>query len=189
VFLERLKNHAKHEDVLFEMRPLKCIVSNAVPEYEIAGLGQGNTTCDWHFRIGPIHIVLDVKNRIKSLIGHMAAIASSLNAGVVSITPPAPNPSDLFRDVEGKFRPICQLRQIQGAWIQTGIKEDEKALLTYFAQSLNKRKVHFAIISDWQDDALILARNPLTKLILRRTFKIAESKRFVSNEYVTSGSS
>jgi hypothetical protein len=50
VFLERLSNKEKHCDVLFEMRPINDLKQNLYANYEVAGFGIGNTTCDWQIK-------------------------------------------------------------------------------------------------------------------------------------------
>ncbi|MCX5866846.1 MAG: hypothetical protein NT009_05070 [Proteobacteria bacterium] len=183
-FLERLSNREKHYDVIFEMRPIKNVKSNLQINYEVSGLGIGNTNCDWQVKKKVINIVFDVKNRTKSLIEHMKQIIPGLNRGVANILPLPPNPADLFKNVENKLKEKCFLRQLQGVWIHTDIKESEDELNLFFQNKLNRKKVHFAILSDWEDDAFILVRNMLIKSILKRTFCLTESKRFVTREYV-----
>ena len=73
--------------------------------------------------------------------------------------------------------------QLQGVWIHSEIKEDEEKLTAYFRHNLKRKKVHFAILSDWKDDAYVLARNRIIAFLLKRAFGLTESKRFVSNDY------
>jgi len=182
-FLERLSNQEKHCDVLFEMRPMKDVKASLQTNYEVAGLGIGNTTCDWQVKGKFINIVLDVKNRTKSLLEHMKQLIPNLNKGTTNTLPLAPNPEDLFRSVENKLKEKCYVGQLQGVWIRSDIKEHEDKLTIHFRKTLNSRKVHFAILSDWKDDAFILARNTLIKSILKKIFGLKESKRFVIREY------
>ncbi|MCJ7507353.1 MAG: hypothetical protein MUO85_01315 [candidate division Zixibacteria bacterium] len=182
-FLERLSNKEKHCDVLFEMRPIKDVKVNLQTNYEVTGLGIGNTTYDWQVKGKFINIVFDVKNRTKSLLEHMKQIIPDLNRGTANILPSAPNPEDLFKSVENKLKEKCYLGQLQGVWIHSDIKEHEDKLTLYFKKTLNNRKVHFVILSDWKDDAFFLARNILIRSILKKTFGLTESKRFVTREY------
>jgi len=182
-FLERLSIKDKHYEVLVEMRPIKDIRETLKVYYEILGKGVGNTTCDWHIKGSLINIVFDVKNRTKSLVDHMEEIIPDLNRGAASVIPSAPNPEDLFKSVENKLKKMCYLLQIQGAWIHSDIKEHEDSLTLYFNKTLNHKKVHFAILSDWKNDAYILARNWFIKLILKKVFHLVESKRFVTREF------
>lgn len=102
---------------------------------------------------------------------------------VNNIIPPASEPKDLFKSVENKLLERNYFRQLQGVWIQTQIKEHKLALDKYFFNELNPKQVHFSIISDWQEDAYILARSKLVKNILKKIFHIKESERFVTEEY------
>ena len=174
-YLDRLSIIEKHYDVLFEMRPMKDVKKTLKATYEISRKGIGNTTCDWQVTYNFTNIIFDVKNRIKSLIKHMEHIIPALNKSTATIQPTAPNPEDLFKSVETKFKERCYLFQLQGVWIHTEIKEHEEKLIDYFKKKLNKKKVHFVIISDWENDAFILARNKLIKFILKRVFCLLES--------------
>jgi len=182
-FLERLADEGKHADVTFEMRPIKELKARLKPMYEISGLGVGNTTCDWQVKGKLLNIIFDVKNRRKSLVDHLTQLIPDLNRGARQSLPTAPNPEDLFRSVEKKLKERCYMLQLQGVWIHSEIKEDEEKLTAYFRDNLNRKKIHFAILSDWEGDACILARNRMITILLKRTFGLRESKRFVSNDY------
>jgi hypothetical protein len=182
-YLQRLSDKAKHSDVVFEMRPMKNIKDSLSTNYEVSGFGRGNTTLDWQVKGRFINIVFDVKNRTKSIIDDMKKIIPDLNRGTNYISPPAPNPEDLFKSTQNKLEERCYLSQLQGVWVHTDIKEDEMKLRLYFKKTLNKRKVHFAILSDWKEDAFILARNRVIAKALKRIFCLTESGRFVTREY------
>ncbi len=182
-FLQRLSDRGKHSDVLFEMRPMRDIKANLRTHYEILGRGIGNTTCDWQVTGTLVNVLFDVKNRNKSFVEHLKQIIPTLNSSATNILPTAPNPEDLFKSVENKLNERCYLAQLQGVWIHSRIKEDEDKLTFYFKNSLNKKKVHFVILSDWQDDAFILARNSIIVKVLKRIFRLTESSRFVSQQY------
>ncbi len=185
-YLRRIEDIEKHNDVLFEMRPIINLNSFFQPEYEKCGLGEGNRNVDWYIHKFGINIVFDVKNRVKSLINHIKEIKTGITEGEKNINPnlfKSPEPIDLFKSVECKLKEKCFLSQIQGVWIKTGIKEDKQKLNSFFENDINKKKIHFAIISDWRDDAYILVRNRLIKMIIKKVFNIYESDRFISNEY------
>lgn len=183
-FINRLKDPDKHLDVLFEMRPVINISKKYRIKNEVTGLGIGNKRIDWYINTGLIRILFDVKYRIKSLIKHFEEIIPHIKAGIQSIQPSSPDPSDLFKSTEDKFIKRCGFRYLQGVWIKTEIKEDEIKLIYYFNNKLDRKKVHFAILSDWKMDAYILTRNILQKHLLKKIFKLTESKRHVSDEYI-----
>jgi hypothetical protein len=164
VFRDRLADKAKHADALFEMRPVRNLKPGLRASYEVLGLGVGNTTCDWQVRGNLVNVVFDVKNRRRSLVEHLKQLIPDLNKGVSHTHPTAPDPADLFKSVENKLKERCYVLQLQGVWIHSEIKEDEERLKAYFKNALNRRKVHFAILSDWKDDAYVLAR---TRMIAR----------------------
>jgi hypothetical protein len=182
-FLGRLADRGKHEDVLFEMRPVLHVKGNPSIRYEVSGYGLGNTTCDWAIGYFAHRIVLDVKNRTRSLVNQLAAISASLKELERPPKLPAPDPQDLFRSAERKFRRRPPFSHLQGLWIHSSIKEDEEKLKSYFESSLDSRKIHFAILSDWKDDAYILARNSILREYLEATFCLVPSNRFTSADY------
>jgi hypothetical protein len=182
-YLKRLSDVDKHPDAVFEMRPLANVSGSFRVSYEVSGLGPGNTTLDWQVKGRIINIVFDVKNRTKSLINHLSKIIPHLNQGEDYPQPPSPDPADLFTSVQGKLNERCYLCQLQGVWIHTDIKEDELKLKHYFDNVLNKKKIHFAVISDWQDDAYILACDRFIIEKLVNIFKLTQSTRFVTQDY------
>ncbi|OGD17951.1 MAG: hypothetical protein A2Y69_07020 [Candidatus Aminicenantes bacterium RBG_13_59_9] len=95
-FRERLSSIEKHQDVLFEMRPVKDLSPSFKLMYEVPGLGE--KTIDWQVKGKVINIVFDVKCRTKSLIEHMTQIIPGLNRGNKNFTVSAPNPGDLFKN-------------------------------------------------------------------------------------------
>lgn len=182
-YIKRLESPEKHSDVLFEMRPLAEVEKEVIAEFEVEGFGPGNTTLDWKVTGEGIIIIFDVKNRIKSFIIHMEEITPSMNRGEDRFEPNPPDPADLFKNTEKKFLPADFHNKIQGVWIHTQIKEDYGKLREYFEKSLDKDKLHFAVFSDWQKDATILARDSSIIEKLTRIFKIELSDRFTADDY------
>jgi hypothetical protein len=165
------------------MRPVRDLGASFKVMYEVSGLGPGGKTIDWQVRGRSLSIVFDVKNRTKSLIEHMKQIVPNLDRGEDSFRVSAPNPGDLFKDTQEKFEENCFQRQLQGVWIRTAIQEDEQKLKHYFKRQLSRDRIHFVILSDWKNDAYILARNPAITRQLKRIFKLRASKRFVTDKY------
>jgi len=182
-FIKRLGDKSKHADALFEMRPLLHLSKGYVPQYEVSGFGEENTTVDWLIKGRGIKLIFDVKNRSRSLIDHLKYTIPNMNKGEEILNSPPPDPKFLFRDVEKKMVKVSPLRRIQGVWIHTDIKEKEDDLISYFNKKLDKKKTHFVILSDWKDDGYILARNRIIKSIIKKVFNIIESRRFVADDY------
>ncbi len=182
-FINRLENKSKHVDVLFEMRPLLNLSRGFSPRFEVSGFGEENTTLDWFIKGKGIKVVFDVKNRVISLIKSLEHTIPSMNEGEKDLYSPPPDPKYLFRSVEKKLDRVSPLRRIQGAWIHTDIKEKEDDLISYFRKKLDKKKIHFVILSDWKADGYILTHNWIIKIILKKVFNIIESKRFVADDY------
>lgn len=182
-YRERLAQFDKHAAALFEMRPLKNVKRDLRARYEVTGLGEGKTSVDWQVKSGLLNIIFDVKYRIKSLLDHLRQTIPTMNAGSDTAMATAPNPEDLFKSSDRKFRRAHYLRRQQGLWVSTEIQEDKEKLQISFNKELSKRKIHFLIISDWKDDAYILARNRFLVSALKRTFCLKESERFVTRDY------
>ncbi len=182
-YRERLAQFDKHTAAIFEMRPLKNVKRYLRARYEVSGLGEGETLVDWQIKTGFLNIIFDVKYRIKSLLDHIKETLPAINAGADTAMATAPNPEDLFKSSDRKFRRAHYLQRQQGLWVSTEIQEDKEKLNTYFKKELSKRKIHFVIISDWKDDAYILARNRFLVTALKRTFCLTESERFVTRDY------
>jgi hypothetical protein len=182
-YRERLSQADKHAAAIFEMRPLKNIKRGLRVRYEVTGMGQGRTSLDWHVKGKGLNIAFDVKYRIKPLLDHLKQTIPPMNIGAAEATVSAPNPEDLFRGTDAKFKHKCFLWQQQGLWVFTDIQEDEERLKSYFKNTLNRKKIHFVIISDWKDDVYILARNRSISRKLKRTFHLTESKRFIAQDY------
>ena len=78
---------------------------------------------------------------------------------------------------EKKFEPTDPNLRLQGVWIITDIKQNEKLLSAAFAE-LNSNKVHFAILGDWKPDAYVLVRRAEDEQYLRDLFHVEKSARF-----------
>lgn len=169
-YLLKLDNPEKHRDHLAEMMLIFRLDEQIPIEFEISGLGLGNTTIDWH--IGPIgkrHILVDAKNRMGDLYSMMDQETQQ--------NPPKHDPFLLFRSIENKFKNSDPNNWLQGAWINTQIKQEHNALINAF-DKLDKQKVHFVILGDELDDALILAKRPEDETFLRKVFQIKHTQRF-----------
>lgn len=172
-YLKRLADPSKHQATLVEMIPGYKVDSAVAIQFEVAGQGVGNQTIDWV--IGPHSgqtVLLDVKRRTTDFIKQTERIGGG------SVAPePDHDPALLFRSVEEKLAPADPDLQLQGVWVITDIKQNEKRLSTAFA-ALSSSKVHFAILGDWKPDAYVLVRRADDERYLRDLFHIEKSARF-----------
>lgn len=182
-FTRRLEDEAKHQEVLFEMRPAVGLAKPFKVLFEVESLGVGNKRIDWYLNSRRLKILFDVKCRLGSLVNHLEQIIEGDRQGNIKIPPNAPDPANLFKSTEEKFKRRCSCRILQGVWINTGIKEHEEALKKYFFEILDPKKIHFAILSDWKDDAYFLTRRRFHKRTLKKVFGLVESERFVTDNY------
>lgn len=172
-FLARLDNEQKHLDVLSEMMPLAQIGADVSADFEVTGYGNGNRTIDWRFRpAGNRDILMDVKRRSIDLIRQL----DRLTDGEASKGPDH-DPAVLFRSIENKLVRADPTNRLQGVWIATEIKQEGAELAEAF-QNLDPDKVHFAILGDWEQDALILARREEDQMFLLNIFGLTQSTRF-----------
>ena len=172
-YMKRLAVPEKHPTTLVEMIPGHKVDPTVPVHFEVPGLGIGNKTVDWV--IGPHNgrtVLIDVKRRTIDFIKQTEKI------GDVSEAPePDHDPNLLFRSVEEKFKISDPNYYLQGVWIVTDIKQNEKRLFTAFV-ALKASKVHFAIIGDWKSDAQVLVRRAEDEQYLRELFHVQESMRF-----------
>lgn len=172
-YLRRLVDRAKHQATLVEMIPGYKVNSAVAVQFEVRGQGIGNQTIDW--AIGPHGgrtVLLDVKRRTTDFIKQTERI------GGESVAPePDHDPTLLFRSVEKKFESADPNVRLQGVWVITDIKQNEKRLSAAFA-ALSSSKVHFAILGDWKHDAYVLVRRADDEQYLRDLFQVENSARF-----------
>ncbi len=178
-YVTRLANPSKHGDVLAELIPVIRLGPEIEVEFEIVGYGIGNRTIDWLIRAstGPL-ILLDVKNRSRDLIESFQRIAGGERAPDGTVPAPAHDAALLFRSLESKFPVRNPAEVLQGAWIRTGLKQEESELRTSFAR-LDHSRVHFAILGDWADDAHILQAEGVGAGHLIGVFGLQLSERFI----------
>lgn len=173
IYLARLNVPQKHLDTLVEMIPVKKVKPEVPVEFEVIGYGSGNKSIDWLIKPNEERSVLiDVKRRMTDFIHHMR-----------NTNEPDNDEHDhalLFRSVESKFMSKDPNEQLQGVWIVTDIKQNREKLMTAFNE-LDATKVHFAILGDWRDDALIVSRQNNCIEYLRRLFQISDSSRYITN--------
>ncbi|MDO8415723.1 MAG: hypothetical protein Q7S87_05865 [Agitococcus sp.] len=172
-YLNRLADIEKHLDVLFEMIPAIHTSNEVKMDFEVVGLGSGNTDVDWVLNpLNQRRVLIDVKRRVIDFIFHASAMDESGH-----LTEPDHEPKLLFKSIEKKFKEMSPDIQLQGAWINTIIKQDISRLVKDFYQ-LDSKKVHFIILGDWKKDALILTQKNEDRLYLRHLFSLEESERF-----------
>jgi len=172
-YLAELADPKKHQVKLVEMIPVAKVGPNAPVDFEVAGLGAGNRTVDWV--IGPQDgriVLLDVKRRTTDFIKQTERIDTA-NAA----PEPSHDPALLFRSIEQKFLPADPDLQLQGAWIVTDLKQEENRLMQAFT-ALDARRVHFAILGDWEPDVYVLTRRDIDRPFLLKLFHIYSSNRF-----------
>lgn len=173
-YFARLADSGHHMNALVEMIPGLRVGGSVAVEFESEGMGEGNATIDWS--VGPVdgrRILIDVKRRTKD---YLEQAADTPAAATVS-PEPKHDPALLFRSLEGKFRDADPDAALQGAWIVTDIQQPEDSLQAAF-NALDARKVHFAILGDWQNDVYVLARRPEDREFVMRLLHLRESARF-----------
>lgn len=175
-YLLRLSDPSKHEDLITEFVPILRLSSSIAATYEVEGCGEGASKIDWLLSPpGNVPILIDVKNRTKDFLEQFQKGDYGSENRM-----PAPNHDTalLFRSLENKFRPNNAENILQGAWIRTLLKQEEKELKVSFSK-LDHTRVHFAILGDWEEDVYILCDRSVDREKLLALFNLEESKRFV----------
>jgi hypothetical protein len=119
--------------------------------------------------------MFDVKRRVADFIQQADRFGD--DASGRASRPPDHDPAILFRSVEKKLSSNDPASSLQGVWISTEIKQDAVELLAAF-EALDKMKVHFAILGDWEKDIYVLVRRPEDRQFLLDLFGSTESTRF-----------
>jgi len=171
IYFKRLNIPGKHLEALVEMIPGDKIAIDVPIEFEVQGYGSGNKTIDWLIKPDETrNVLIDVKRRMTDFIHHMRDTDEPDNV--------EHDHELLFRSIEDKFITVDSNEQLQGVWIVTDIKQNKDKLISAF-HNLDASKVHFAILGDWRDDALILSHNENDSKYLSELFQIGESTRYI----------
>ncbi len=170
IYLQRLQDASRHQDVLAEMAPALRVDPRVVMEFEVPGQAVGNLTIDWLISpTGFPPILLEVKNRIRDLIEYLAQLARG-----EPISAPAHDASLLFRSAVEKLLPSDPAVRLQGVWIITELKQEESELEDTFAN--NASLLHFAILNNWEPDGYLLTCDGVDRRQLLDLFRLQESR-------------
>jgi hypothetical protein len=181
-YLKRLAERSKHQEVLFEARPLFYLAEGTAPEFEVSGYGKGNRTIDWRFSPkGSVDILVEVKYRIGDVVQHIGPMAPGLDAGQDSVSSGPGKPEALFPSTFDKFLAVNPSTQLQGAWVYSNIKVKLADLVAYFL-SLPEDQLHFAIISTWNETGFLLSRKGVDRERIMQIFGLVEGDEAVVDE-------
>jgi len=172
-FCRKLGDKGKHLDFLAELDPISRPRVNFQAAYETQSYSKGKRKIDWYLRFEEDSACLiDVKHRIKALLQHMDGMLPSLYEGEPMKETGAPSPEGIFDSAQIKFVPRRQ-GLLQGLWIVTNIYYDEAALSDAFRQ-LNPDLIQFAVLTHFEGDARILARDDAIAGWLKERFCLRE---------------
>ncbi len=186
-WLKKIDDSNHHQSHVFEMRPLLDLSTNYNKiNFEVENYSPGNLNIDWEIEFEGYTILVEVKNRTVTEVNHLEdliKLTRELNQGVsvknrTPIDPPS-NAKELFKSVEAKFKVPRDVRQIQGVWIGSAIRESKKLLEDYFNETVLP-DVQFVIFAGWEsNEAYILVRDESYKEVLISCFGLVESRSFV----------
>jgi hypothetical protein len=178
-YLARLVDRDKHQDALAEFAPVLHLNPDFRAAFEVPGLGSGNRTFDWVIQATQgRQVLLDVKRRTRDFIEYVRRIIAGERDSDGTGPAPTHEPALLFRNVEEKFMPRDPDTYLQGAWIVTDLQQEAGELAAAF-EALNARRIHFAILGDWEAGVHVLVRRPVDKPFLLTLLGVSESPRFV----------
>ena len=175
-FLARLDVADKHEETLLECAPILRLEHDVTVNHEVSGWGEGNSTIDWI--VGPPQtpeLLLEVKVRRRDIMEHLTLINPGVNSPADIVPPPIHEVELLFRSVEKKFKRSDNA--IQAVWINTNLKQEQSELRSAF-DALDPKRVHCALLGDWEDDVTILARSEDIKNRVIQLLHLHPSDRF-----------
>lgn len=171
-YYARLNEPERHAATLAEMIPGSKVHAYLPAQFEVAGLGAGNSTVDWVVHAPDRRVLLDVKSRSKDFIEQLTR-----EDGSKVMPEPEHDPALLFRSLDKKFLSANPNEALQGVWIATHIQQNADALNKAFA-ALDSDKVHFAILGDWEPDIHVLSRRDADREYLLELFAATPSNRF-----------
>ena len=172
---KKLGDKGKHANFLFEFAPLIYIDPNIKVEYETSG--DKGKTIDW--LINPeksLSIRIEVKYRYKDFIEQLKNWNGNGN-----FPEPRHDPSILFKSCEKKFSRCPATTILQGIWIGTFLKQNSYKFKEAF-DILDRDKIHFAVLSNFGRDALIVAREKWIEEYVLKITNHTASKDFFIND-------
>lgn len=168
VYMGRLADRGRHQDVLAEMAPLRDVPLDVPVQFEVPAVG--GTTIDWAIRPdGEPITLLDVKNRILDIIGQLG----SMPPDAEEVPAPAHDHGRMIRGVQHKFEPVDPTERQQGVWVTTILAQREDLISAAF-DLLDADRVHFLVLNNTHREGLIISRSGVDKGRLYRLFGIAE---------------
>ena len=171
-YYARLNDPKRHAVTLAEMIPGSKLHPDVTAQFEVTGLGAGNSTIDWVVHAPDRRVMVDVKSRSKDFIEQMTR-----EDGSKLMPEPEHDPALLFRSLDKKFLPADPDEQLQGVWIETHIQQNENGLREAFA-ALDPEKIHFAILGDWAPDVHLLVQRKQDRQYLLDLFGATQTDRF-----------
>ncbi|MDL1980721.1 MAG: hypothetical protein LWX02_04455, partial [Deltaproteobacteria bacterium] len=168
-YFSKLTNIDKHWDTLVEFLPIIRLSENTAFSYEVS-TGVGNLNADWGITSNCGRMILiDVKRRFRDLL----EVVDRIENGEQDPDGTAPAPTHdvglMFRSIESKFAQNDPAQQLQGAWIETALKQEETELQNSFS-TLDGSRVHFAIFGGWKPGVKLLTKRPEDKKFLLDLF-------------------
>jgi hypothetical protein len=175
VYFGRLADEGRHQDVLYEMLPMRTPEAGVSATFEVPAAG--STTIDWLIRRDHSpDILIDVKNRIVDLIEYLVAVASRPEAP--QAVEPAHDHSSVLRGIENKFELADPNQRLQGAWIVTMLKQEQFRLRQAF-DALDGSRVHFVVLNNTHRDGYVLARPGIDAGDILATFGLLDAPDLV----------
>lgn len=155
-YFTRLGDRSRHEDVLAEMVPATRFASTWAVDFEFR-TGMGGHDVDWRLSPpGKRAVLIEVKRRTGDLKKLFERAGQRMQRGEDGAPRPDHDAAMMFLHVEKKLPPKDPDDQLQGAWIETTIQQDDKDLRAAFA-ALDPQKVHFAVLGSWTPGVHVLA--------------------------------
>jgi len=156
-YFSKLTNIDKHWDTLVEFLPIIRLSEKTQFSYEFP-TGIGNLNADWGIADSEGRIILiDVKRRFRDLLEVMDRIENGEKDPDGTAPAPTHDVSLMFRSTVSKYSQKDPAQQLQGAWIETALKQEETELQNAF-DALDGSKLHFAILGGWEPGIKLLTR-------------------------------
>ncbi|MBU0462851.1 MAG: hypothetical protein KKD21_14000 [Proteobacteria bacterium] len=179
-YFTKLTNIDKHWDTLVEFLPIIRLSENTPFCYEVP-TGIGNLNADWGITASCGRMILiDVKRRFRDLLEVMDRIENGEQGPDGTAPAPTHDVAFMFRSTESKYAQKDPAQQLQGAWIETALKQEETELQNVFG-ALDCSRLHFAILGGWKPGIKLLTKRPEDQQFLLELFNESIGDNFHFN--------
>jgi len=150
-YLERLARPEKHQDTLVEFLPILRVAEDTRVDFEVP-TGVGGRNVDWRIsNSSGRQVLVDVKRRAVDLLASMDRLKAGERNPDKTVPAPTHDVSLLFKSIEEKFGSNNPAQQLQGAWIVTALKQEQRELNRAFGNLTDRKYTLLFLVAGSQE--------------------------------------